>query len=74
MRWINKLGRVFEAIPKAIDHKVEAEIEDKTSVAVVAALKAMDTNIPILTALLSGGTVKAEITLRLVDTDKENVK
>jgi len=74
MRWISKVGKVFEAIPKAIDHKVEAEIEDKTGVAVIAALKALDGNLPILTTLLAGGTVKAEITIRLIDTDGPSVK
>lgn len=70
----NKLGRAIKFVPKAIDAKIEEEIADKTAVAVLAALKQLDGSLPILTTLLAGGTVKAEVSVRLIDTDGASVK
>lgn len=70
----NKLGKAFKFVPKTIDAKIEEEIAEKTAVAVLAALRQLDGSLPILTTLLAGGTVKAEITVRLIDTDGASVK
>lgn len=70
----NKLGRAIKFVPTKIDAKIEEEIADKTAVAVLAALKQLDGSLPILTTLLAGGTVKAEVSIRLIDTDGASVK
>lgn len=70
----NKLGKAIKFVPMSIDSAVEEQIEDKTAVAVLAALKQLDGSLPILTTLLAGGTVKAEVSIRLVDTDGASVK
>lgn len=69
----NKLGHAIKFVPKSIDAKIEEEIADKTAVAVLAALKQLDGSLPILTTLLAGGTVKAEVSIRLIDTDGASV-
>lgn len=69
-----KLGKAISFVPSKLDAKIEAEIADKTAVAVLAALKQLDGSLPILTTLLAGGTVKAEVMIRLIDTDGESVK
>lgn len=61
-------------MPKTIDANIEEEIADKTAVAVLAALKQLDGSLPILTTLLAGGVVKAEVSIRLIDTDGASVK
>lgn len=69
----SKLGKAIKFVPTKIDAKIEEEIADKTAVAVLAALKQLDGSLPILTTLLAGGTVKAEVTVRLIDTDGASV-
>lgn len=69
-----KLKDALTFLPRKVDAKVEEEIADKTGVATLAALQTLDTALPVLTTLLAGGTVKAEITIRLVDTDGRSVK
>lgn len=70
----NKLGHAIKFVPTKIDAKIEEEIADKTAVAVLAALKQLDASLPTLTTLLAGGTVKVEITVKLIDTDGASVK
>lgn len=69
-----KLKGALAFLPRKVDQKVEEEIADKTGVATLAALQTLDTALPVLTTLLAGGTIKAEITIRLVDTDGKSVK
>lgn len=69
----NKLGKTIK-FASHLDAKIEEEIADKTSVAVLASLKQLDGSLPILTTLLAGGTVKAEVSIRLIDTDGASVK
>lgn len=70
----NKLGKAVKFVPTKIDAAVEEQIADKTGVAVLAALKQLDGSLPILTTLLAGGTIKAEVSIKLVDTDGASVK
>lgn len=70
----SKLGRAIKFVPSKIDERIEAEVADKTAVATLAALRTLDGSLPVLTTLLAGGTVKAEISIRLIDTDGSSVK
>lgn len=73
MIW-NKLGKAVSFFPRKIDAKVEEEIAEKVRIGVLAALQQADSTIPILTTLLAGGTVRAEVSIKLIDTDGESVK
>lgn len=74
MNWTNKLGKLISFVPRKINSEVEDQIADKTKVAVLAAMQQLDLTSPVLTTLLAGGTIKAEITIRLVDADGASVK
>lgn len=67
------VGKALTFLPKKIDKKIEEEVADKTGVAVLAALQTLDTSVPILTTLLSGGKVELKISLQLVDTDGPSI-
>lgn len=64
-----KLKDALTFLPRKVDREMEEALADKTGVATLAALQTLDTALPVLTTLLAGGTVKAEVTIRLVDTD-----
>lgn len=70
----NKLGKAIKFVPRKFDTDIEELIADKTGVAVLAALKQLDASLPVATTLLAGGVVKAEISIRLIDTDGASVK
>lgn len=70
----NKLGRAIKFIPTTIDKKVEEALADKVGVAVLAVLNQVDGALPILTTALAGGTIKIEVSIRLIDTDGPSVK
>lgn len=73
MGFFKNLKNVITFVPRRIDKKIEEEIGEKTQVAMISALQTLDQASPILTTLLAGGTVKVEMTIKLIDTDGPSI-
>lgn len=66
-RFFKKVGKGVASVPGRIDAKVEEEIREKTEIATIAALDAVDVAAPVLGAILDGEEVElhASVTVKL---------